>query len=125
MHFRSEFQKVTTPNMKNSYSENFSVKHALKLNKQDDPNLIAIVRSLPKPVPIVKAILPLPLSKVDPLIGREANFFLKNHGTFIGVLQKFKDQYYFVVYTNGDKEDLTRAQIMKLLIQNIRTQHPM
>ena len=24
--------------------------------------------------------------------------------------------YYFVVYTDGDEEDLTRAQIMKLLI---------
>ena len=114
--FASEFQKVTNPNMENSYLENFSVKDALKLNKQDDPNPVTIERALPRTKPIIKAVLPLPLPKIDPLIGREIKKTFKNHGTFVGVIQKFEDPYYFVVYTDGDEEDLTRAQIMKLLI---------
>ena len=114
--FASEFQKVTYPNMENSYLENFSVKDALKLNKQDDPNPVTIERALPRTKPIIKAVLPLPLPKIDPLIGREIKKTFKNHGTFVGVIQKFKDPYYFVLYTDGDEEDLTRAQIMKLLI---------
>ena len=119
--FASEFQKVANPNMENSYLENFSVKDALQLNKQDDPNPITVQRALPKNPPFIKAVLPikppiLPQPKVDPLVGREITKVFKNHGTFVGKIQKFQDPYYSVVYTDGDEEELSRAQIMKLLI---------
>jgi hypothetical protein len=59
--FASDFQLVKNPNTDGSYLEHFSVNDALKLNKKDLPLPVAVERALPRPAPVLGAVLPLPI----------------------------------------------------------------
>jgi hypothetical protein len=61
--FASDMQLVNDPE-KETYLKNFTVEVALKLNKMDKRNDIAVARALPRPAPIVRAILPLPVPPI-------------------------------------------------------------
>jgi hypothetical protein len=58
--FASDMQLVNDPE-EEDYLNDFSVEDAIKLNKMDKRNDIAIARARPHPAPIVRAVLPLPV----------------------------------------------------------------
>ena len=123
--FASDLIKVDKET-KNTFLEDFSMKDAMKLNKQDP--LIAPV------LPIVPVLPENPLEplmiqnnrklkekekekeKVDKLIGREVRKKFQNHGYFTGKVMSFKDPYYKIIYTDGDQEEMTRASVFKYLV---------
>ena len=86
--FASDFQLVKNPNTDGSYLEHFSVNDALKLNKKDLPLPVAVERALPRPAPILGAVLPLPIIQdvlplpipKDDLIGRKIQKTFKGYG---------------------------------------------
>ena len=54
--------------------------------------------------------------KVDHLIGREVRKKFQNHGYFTGKVMSFDDPYYKIIYTDGDEEEMTRASVLKYLV---------
>jgi hypothetical protein len=50
-----------------THLKDFSIEDALKLNKMDKRNDIAVARAQPRPAPIVRAVLPLPNPRVPPI----------------------------------------------------------
>jgi hypothetical protein len=58
--FASDMQLVNNPE-EETYLKDFTVKDALELNKMDKRNDIAVARTQPRPQPIVRAVLPLPV----------------------------------------------------------------
>jgi hypothetical protein len=66
--FASDMQLVNDPE-EETYLKDFSIEDALKLNKMDKRNDIAIARARPRPAPIVRAVLPLPVpnARVPPI----------------------------------------------------------
>jgi hypothetical protein len=56
-------QLVTDPD-KETFLKDFSVEDAINLNRMDKRNDIAVARAQPRPVPILRAILPLPVPPI-------------------------------------------------------------
>jgi len=50
------------------------------------------------------------------LIGRQINKSFGDLGTFEGTIKAYKKPYFQIVYTDGDKEELSREEILPLLI---------
>jgi hypothetical protein len=125
--FASDMQLVKNPEQEGSYLENFTVKDALKLNKIDAPNAIAVERAIPRPAPIVRAVLPLPNTRivpqqpliVDSLIGRKIQKTFRGFGKklFVGTIKSYDstEKFYKVIYEDGDEEEYTKTQINKFL----------
>jgi hypothetical protein len=126
--FASDMQLVNNPEQEGTYLENFTVKDALKLNKIDAPNAIAVERALPRPAPIVRAVLPLQNTRivpqqppiVDSLIGRKIQKTFRGFGRklFVGTIKSYDitEKFYKVIYEDGDEEEYTKTQINKFLI---------
>ncbi len=55
--FASDFQLVKNSNQEGTFLQNFTVQDALKLNKMDKPNAIAVERAQQRPRPIIRAVL--------------------------------------------------------------------
>ena len=113
---------------KNTFLEDFSLKDAMKLNKQ----VPLVVPDLPvEPVLPKNPVLPIvnqnngkvkakekvkEKEKVDKLIGREVRKKFQNHGYFIGKVTTFDDPYYKIICADGDGEEITRSSVLKYLI---------
>ena len=126
--FASDLIKVDKET-KNTFLEDFTMKDAMKLNKQDP-----IVQNVIMPVlPEIQNDLVLPIviqnngqvkekekekekEKVDKLIGREVRKKFQNHGYFIGKVTSFDDPYYKIIYSDGDEEEMTRSSVLKYLV---------
>ena len=119
--FASDLIKVDKET-KNTFLEDFSMKDAMKLNKQDPIVQNVIVPALPEnpALPVViqnnEKEKEKEKEKVDKLIGREIRKKFQNHGYFIGKVMSFDDPYYKIIYTDGDQEEMTRASVLKYLV---------
>ena len=112
--FASDLIKVDKE-AKNTFLEHFTMKDAMKLNKQDP----LVVPDLPvEPVLPENPVLPIvnqnngqvkekekekEKEKVDKLIGREVRKKFQNHGYFIGKVTSFDDPYYKIIYSFGHR----------------------
>jgi hypothetical protein len=126
--FASDMQLVNDPSA--TYLKDFSIEDALKLNKMDKRNDIAVARAQPRPAPIVRAILPLPVPPIrvppvrppaqDALIGRSIQKTFRGYGKklFVGKIISYDEgeKFYKVKYEDGDEEEYTKIQINKFLI---------
>jgi hypothetical protein len=67
--FASDMQLIPDPD-KETFLKDFTVEDSMKLNKMDERNDIAVQRAQPRPAPIVRAVLPLPVPaiKVAPAV---------------------------------------------------------
>jgi hypothetical protein len=142
--FASDMQLVTDPD-KETFLKNFTVEDAINLNKMDKRNDIAVQRAQPRPVPIVRAILPLPVPpiRVPPVrpppqvvpvvenyVGMEVENTFGGFGRrlFIGKIISYdKDsKKYTAKYTDGYEQEYTLAEIKKHLkreiVANVRPQ---
>jgi hypothetical protein len=142
--FASDMQLVIDLE-KETFLKDFSVEDAINLNKMDKRNDIAVARAQPRPVPIVRAILPLPVppirfppvqppAAVVPVIvnyiGRELENTFGGFGRrlFIGKIISYdKDsKKYTAKYTDGYEQEYTLAEIKKYLkrenVVNVRPQ---
>ena len=93
--FASDLIKVDD-DTKNTFLEDFSLKDAIKLNKQDPIVQNVIVPVLPEN-PILRvqsnrSIKEKEKEKIDKLIGREIRKKFQNHGYYIGKVTSFDDQ---------------------------------
>jgi hypothetical protein len=61
--FASDMQLVNDPE-EETYLKDFSIEDALKLSKMDKRNDIAVARARPRPQPIVRAVLPIPVPAI-------------------------------------------------------------
>jgi hypothetical protein len=121
------------------------VEDAINLNKMDKRNDIAIARAQPRPTPILRAVLPLPVPpiRVPPVrppipvvaivenyIGRELENTFGGFGRklFVGKIMSYdKDsKKYNVKYADGYEQEYTLAEIKKHLkrevVVNVRPQ---
>ncbi len=141
--FASDMQLVNDPE-KETFLKDFKVEDALKLNKMDKRNDIAVARALPRPAPIVRAILPLPIPPirvapqarppiipaVENYVGKEVENTFGGFGRrlFIGEIKSYdKDsKKYNVKYADGYEQEYTLAEIKKYLkrenVANVRPQ---
>ena len=110
-----------------TYLKDFSVEDALKLNKMDKRNDIAVQRARPRPPAIVRAVLPIPIRNPvvrppaqDALIGRSIQKTFRGYGKklFVGKIISYDEgeKFYKVKYEDGDEEEYTKIQINKFLI---------
>jgi hypothetical protein len=128
--FASDFQLVKNSYQDGTFLENFTVEDALKLNKMDKPNTVAVERGQPRAQPIVRAILPLPEARpaqrprdvplIDPLIGRFIQKRFQGYGKalFKGEIMSYDSirKFYRVEYEDKSIEEYTKSQIKKYLI---------
>jgi hypothetical protein len=137
--FASDMQLVSDPE-KETFLKDFSVEDAINLNKMDKRNDIAVARAQPRPVPIVRAILPLPVPPVRPppqvapvvenYVGKEVENTFGGFGRrlFIGKIISYdKDsKKYTAKYSDGYEQEYTLAEIKKHLkrenVVNVRPQ---
>jgi hypothetical protein len=131
--FASDMQLVNNPE-KETYLKDFSVEDAINLNKMDKRNDIAVARAQPRPQPIVRAILPLPVPpiRVPPVrppapvvpvienyVGKEVENTFGGFGRrlFIGKIISYdKDsKKYTAKYSDGYEQEYTLAEIKKHL----------
>jgi hypothetical protein len=140
--FASDMQLVNDLE-EETYLKDFSIEDALKLNKMDKRNDIAVQRAQPRPPPIVRAVLPLPNARVPPVrpppqavpvvenyIGRELENTFGGFGRrlFIGKIISYdKDsKKYTAKYSDGYEQEYTLAEIKKHLkrevVANVRPQ---
>jgi hypothetical protein len=116
------------------------VEDAINLNKMDKRNDIAVARAQPRPAPIVRSILPLPVPPVRPpvpvvaavenYVGKEVENTFGGFGRrlFIGKIISYdKDnKKYTAKYTDGYEQEYTLAEIKKHLkrenVVNVRPQ---
>jgi hypothetical protein len=124
--FASDMQLVSDPD-KETFLKNFSVEDAINLNKMDKRNDIAVARARPRPAPIVRAVLPIPIRvpvvrppAQDALIGRSIQKTFRGYGKklFVGKIISYDEgeKFYKVKYEDGDEEEYTKIQINKFLI---------
>ena len=121
--FSSDLIKVDD-DTKNTFLEDFSLKDAIKLNKQDP--VVPILPENPE-----NPALPIEVQnnrkvkekekekekeKIDKLIGREIRKKFQHHGYFIGKVTAFDDPYYKIAYEDGDEEEITRGSVLKYLV---------
>jgi hypothetical protein len=118
------------------------VEDAIKLNKMDKRNDIAVARAKPRPAPIVRAILPLPV-RVPPVrppvavvpvienyVGKEVENTFGGFGRrlFVGMITSYDrdKKLYTAKYTDGYEQEYTLAEIKKHLkrevVANVRPQ---
>ena len=98
----------------------------MKLNRQDPLEVLVLPVVLVLPENPVEPIMiqnnrklkekEKEKEKVDYLIGREVRKKFQNHGYFIGKVMSFDDPYYKIIYTDGDEEEMTRASVLKYLV---------
>jgi hypothetical protein len=142
--FASDMQLVSDPE-KETFLKDFSVEDAIKLNKMDKRNDITVARARPRPAPIVRAILPLPVqpirvppvrppapvvAAVENYVGKEVENTFGGFGRrlFIGKIISYdKDnKKYTAKYTDGYEQEYTLAEIKKHLkrenVVNVRPQ---
>jgi hypothetical protein len=140
--FASDMQLVTNPE-KETFLKDFSVEDAINLNKMDKRNDITVARARPRPAPIVRAVLPLPVQaiRVPPVrppapivavvenyVGKEVENTFGGFGRrlFIGTIDKYDDvkKLYNVKYADGYEQEYTLAEIKKHLrrenVANVR-----
>ena len=125
--FASDMQLVKNPEQE-GYLENFTVKDALKLNKIDPRNAVAAERALPRPRPIVRAVLPLPIQAapqvqppvvpiVENLVGKEVENTFGGFGRrlFVGKIMSYdkENKKYTVKYADGYEQEYTLLEIKK------------
>jgi hypothetical protein len=137
--FASDMQLVKNSELEGSYLEKFTVKDALKLNKIDPQNAIAAERALPRPRPIVRAVLPIPVPQVRPppvvalvedLVGKEIENTFGGFGRrlFVGKIISYnkENKKYTVKYADNYEQEYTLPEIKKYLIReqvaNVRPQ---
>jgi hypothetical protein len=127
--FASDMQLVNDPEDEETYLKDFSIEDALKLNKMDKRNDIAVARARPRPAPIVQAILPLPVRVapaprpvvpiVEDYIGKEVENTFGGYGRrlFVGKILSYDkdDKTYNVKYADGYETEYTLADIKKHL----------
>ena len=120
--FASDLIKVDD-DTKNTFLEDFSLKDAIKLNKQDPIVQNVIVPVLPEnpilpenPVQNNRNVKEKEKEKIDKLIGREVKKKFQHHGYFIGKVTAFDDPYYKIIYEDGDEEEMTRGYVLKYLV---------
>jgi hypothetical protein len=98
--FASDMQLVTDPD-KETFLKDFTVEDSIKLNKMDKRNDIAVQRALPRPAPIVRAVLlnpirvpvvrpPAVVSIVENYVGQEVENTFGGFGRrlFVGKIEK-------------------------------------
>jgi hypothetical protein len=143
--FASDMQLVNDPE-EETYLKDFSVEDAIKLNKMDKRNDIALARAQPRPAAIVRAVLPLPVPpiravpparpppQVVPLVenyvGKEVENTFGGFGRrlFIGKIISYdKDsKKYTAKYSDGYEQEYTLQEIKKHLkrenVVNVRPQ---
>ncbi len=142
--FASDMQLVTDPD-KETFLKDFSVEDAIKLNKMDKRNDITVARARPRPVPIVRAILPLPVppTRIPPVrppapivavvenyVGKEVENTFGGFGRrlFVGKITSYdKDKkLYTAKYSDGYEQEYTLSEIKKHLkrevVANVRPQ---
>jgi hypothetical protein len=124
--FASDMQLVTDPD-KETFLKDFSVEDAINLNRMDKRNDIAVARAQPRPAPIMRAVLPLPVPPIrvapvrpteqDALIGRSIQKTFRGHGKklFVGKIVSYDEREKFckVKYEDGVEEEYTKIQINK------------
>ena len=133
--FASDFLKVNDPD-KETYLKDFSVEDALKLNKLDKRSDLPPDRALPRPAPIVRAVLPLPAPKapaprppvvpvvpvVENLVGKEVHNTFAGFGRklFVGKIMSYDNtsKKYVVKYADGYETEYNLAEIKKYLIRD-------
>jgi hypothetical protein len=139
--FASDMQLVNDPEEEDTYLKDFTIQDALKLNKMDKRNDIAIARALPRPQPIVRAVLPIPIriappirppiAVVENLVGQEVENTFGGFGRrlFVGKIMSYdKDnKKYTVKYADGYEQEYTLTEIKKHLkreeqVANVRPQ---
>jgi hypothetical protein len=143
--FASDMQLVNNPE-EEAYLKDFSVEDAIKLNKMDKRNDIAVARARPRPAPIVRAVLPLPVpanravppvrppapivAVVENYVGKEVENTFGGFGRrlFVGKIISY-DKYskkYTAKYSDGYEQEYTLAEIKKHLkrevVANVRPQ---
>jgi hypothetical protein len=137
-------QLVNNPE-EETYLKDFTVKDALELNRMDKRNDIAVARAQPRPNPIVRAVLPLPVPpiRVPPVrpppqeapvvenyVGKEVENTFGGFGRrlFIGKIISYdKDsKKYTAKYSDGYEQEYTLSEIKKHLkrdvVANVRPQ---
>jgi hypothetical protein len=125
--------------------KDFTAEDSIKLNKMDKRNDIAVARALPRPAPIVRAVLPLPIPPirvappvrppivpvVENYVGQEVENTFGGFGRrlFIGKIEKCdtNSKKYTVKYADGYEQEYTLAEIKKHLkreeqVANVRLQ---
>jgi hypothetical protein len=137
--FASDMQLVNDPE-EETYLKDFTIQDALKLNKMDKRNDIAVARARPRPAPIVRAVLPIPIRVAPPVrspiavvenfVGQEVENTFGGFGRrlFVGKIMSYdKDnKKYTVKYADGYEQEYTVAEIKKHLkreeVANVRPQ---
>jgi hypothetical protein len=139
--FASDMQLVNDQENE-TFLKDFRVEDAINLNKMDKRNDIAVQRALPRPAPIVRAILPLPVppNRIPPVrppaavvenyVGKEVENTFGGFGRrlFIGTIDKYDDvkKLYNIKYADGYEQEYTLAEIKKHLkrenVVNVRPQ---
>jgi hypothetical protein len=132
--FASDMILVPQPDNDETYLSGFTIKDALRLNKMDKQNPVALQRAEPRPRPIVRAILPIPAPRPaqprpEPrpapapkpdLIGKYIQKKFKGYGNtiFKGKIMSYDAirKFYTVQYEDKSIEEYTRAQINKFII---------
>jgi hypothetical protein len=140
--FASDMQLVNDPE-EETYLKDFSVEDAIKLNKMDKRNDIAVARAQPRPAPIVRAVLPLPNPRVpvvrppavvvpvvENYVGKEVENTFGGFGRrlFVGKITSYdKDKkLYTAKYSDGYEQEYALSEIKKHLkrevVANVRPQ---
>jgi transposase InsO family protein len=137
--FASDMQLVSDPE-KETFLKDFTVEDAIKLNKMDKRNDIAVARALPRPPAIVRAVLPIPIRVapirppivpvVESYVGQQVENTFGGFGRrlFIGEIKKYDDvkKLYNVKYADGYEQEYTLVEIKKYLkrenVANVRPQ---
>jgi hypothetical protein len=140
--FASDMQLVNDPE-EETYLKDFTIQDALKLNKMDKRNDIAVARARPRPrpQPIVRAVLPIPI-RVPPvrppvvalvekdLVGQDIQNTFGGFGRrlFVGKITSYNrdKKLYNVKYADNYEQEYTLTEIKKYLIRedvaNVRSQ---
>ena len=120
--FASDLQKVNKE-IKGTFLEHFSMKDAMKLNKQDD-----VINNIIEPVIVQKKkknqndvvdeirrenVIEEP---VDRLIGRDIKKKVKKLGYLTGKVDSFEDPFYKIVYHENERENMKRPMVLKYLV---------
>jgi hypothetical protein len=137
-------QLVSDPE-KETFLKDFSVEDAINLNKMDKRNDIAVARAQPRPAPILRAILPLPVPpiRVPPVrppaaivpvvenyVGKEVENTFGGFGRrlFVGKITSYDrdKKLYTAKYSDGYEQEYTLSEIKKHLkrevVANVRPQ---
>jgi hypothetical protein len=128
-----------------TFLKDFSVEHAINLNRMDKRNDIALQRAQPRPAPIVRAILPIPVPNprvppvrppaavvpvVENYVGKEVENTFGGFGRrlFVGKITSYDrdKKLYTAKYSDGYEQEYALTEIKKHLkrevVANVRPQ---